>query len=138
MAKTTEARAEKEGTTEIGRKNMIPYGLYLAHGFVSPSFAAQTGFSEEDLELFWQALLRMFEDDRSASRGFMATRRLIVFRHESPLGNAPVHELFDRVQVSRKASVDVARQYTDYEVAVRDGLPAGVTLLEPKPNYAAI
>ncbi len=138
VAKTTEARAEKEGTTEIGRKNMIPYGLYLARGFVSPSFAAQTGFSEEDLELFWQALLRMFEDDRSASRGFMAARRLIVFRHESPLGNAPVHELFDRVQVTRKAGVDVARQYTDYEVEVRDGLPTGVTLLEPKPNYVAI
>ena len=138
VAKTTEARAEKEGTTEIGRKNMIPYGLYLAHGFVSPSFAAQTGFSEDDLNLFWQALLRMFEDDRSASRGFMATRALIVFKHESPLGNAPAHELFERVQVTRKPVIDVARQYSDYDVKVLDDVPAGVSILQPKPDYAAV
>ena len=103
VAKTTEARSEKEGTTEMGRKSMIPYGLYVVHGFVSPSFAAQTGFSEDDLALFWQALLRMFEDDRSASRGFMATRALIAFKHESSLGNAPAHELFERVQSNPQA-----------------------------------
>ena len=138
VAKTTEARAEKEGTTEIGRKNMIPYGLYLAHGFVSPSFAAQTGFSEDDLSLFWQALLRMFEDDRSASRGFMATRALIVFKHDSPLGNAPAHELFERVQVTRKPGIEVARQYSDYDMEVLRDVPAGVSILEPKPDYAAV
>ncbi len=138
VAKTTEARAEKAGTTEMGRKNMIPYGLYLAHGFVSPSFAAQTGFSEEDLSLFWQALLRMFEDDRSASRGFMATRALIVFKHESPLGNAPAHELFERVQVGRRPGIDVARQYSDYELEVLVDLPAGVSIIQPKPDYAAV
>ena len=138
VAKTTEARAEMEGTTEMGRKYMIPYGLYLAHGFVSPSFAAQTGFSEEDLALFWQALLRMFEDERSATRGFMSTRALIVFKHDSPLGNAPAHELFDRVQVTRKPEVEVARQYSDYTVNVLSDVPAGVTILQPKPEYAAV
>lgn len=138
VAKTTEARAEMEGTTEMGRKYMIPYGLYRAHGFVSSSFAAQTGFSEDDLALFWQALLRMFEDERSATRGFMATRALIVFKHDSPLGNAPAHELFDRVQVTRKPEIDVARQYTDYAVNVVSDVPPGVTILEPKPDYAAV
>lgn len=138
VAKTTEARAEKKGTTEIGRKNMIPYGLYRAHGFVSPSYAAQTGFSDEDLALFWQALLRMFEDDRSASRGFMATRQLLVFKHESPLGNAPAHELFDHIKVSREPDCDVARQFTDYMVRVQRDLPAGVSLLEPKANYGPV
>jgi CRISPR-associated protein Csd2 len=138
VAKTTEARAEMEGTTEMGRKNLVPYGLYLAHGFVSPSFAAQTGFSEDDLALFWQALLRMFEDDRSATRGFMATRALIAFKHDSPLGNAPAHELFERVRVVRKPGVDVARQYLDYEVQVAMDAPAGVTILQPKPDYASV
>ena len=138
VAKTTEARSEMEGTTEMGRKSMIPYGLYVAHGFVSPSFAAQTGFSEDDLALYWQALLRMFEDDRSASRGFMATRALIVFKHESPLGNAPTHELFERVQITRKQSVDVARRYSDYVVEIVDDVPAGVSMQQLKPDYAAI
>ncbi len=138
VAKTTEARSEMEGTTEMGRKSMIPYGLYVVHGFVSPSFAAQTGFSEDDLALFWQALLRMFEDDRSASRGFMATRALIVFKHESPLGNAPAHELFERVQITRKPGIDVARQYSDYVVEIVDDVPAGVSMQQLKPDYAAI
>jgi CRISPR-associated protein Csd2 len=138
VAKTTEARAEMEGTTEIGRKSMIPYGLYVAHGFLSPSFAAQTGFSEDDLALFWQALLRMFEDDRSATRGFMATRALIVFKHESPLGNAPAHELFERVQIARKPEVNVARQYSDYDVKVLEEMPAGVSIQQLRPDYAAV
>ena len=138
VAKTTEARSEMEGTTEMGRKSMIPYGLYVAHGFVSPSFAAQTGFSEDDLALYWQALLRMFEDDRSASRGFMATRALIVFKHESPLGNAPTHDLFERVQITRKQGVDVARRYSDYVVEIVDDVPAGVSMQQLKPDYAAI
>ena len=136
VAKTTEARSEKEGTTEIGRKNAIPYGLYLAHGFVSPSFARATGFSEDDLDLFWQALLRMFEDDRSASRGFMATRALIAFKHESPLGNAVAHKLFERVVVKRKDGAKPARQYSDYTVAIdRGDLPPGVTIIEPEAKY---
>lgn len=137
VAKTTEERAGKEGTTEIGRKNAIPYGLYCAHGFVSPSFAKQTGFSEADLDLFWQALLRMFEDDRSASRGLMATRRLVVFKHELPLGNAPAHELFERVQARLKDGVKAPRRYADYEVTVdRDGLPPGVSIFEPAAVYS--
>jgi CRISPR-associated protein Csd2 len=137
VAKTTEERAGKEGTTEIGRKSMIPYGLYVAHGFVSPSFAAMTGFSEADLDLFWQALLRMFEDDRSASRGLMATCDLVVFRHDSPLGNAPAHTLFDRVQVKLKEGRTVARAYSDYEVTVDEAnLPAGVSVVRPQPVYA--
>ncbi len=138
VAKTTEARAEKEGTTEMGRKNMIPYGLYRAHGFVSPSFARMTGFSEADLQLTWQALLRMFEDDRSASRGYMATRGLYVFKHTSPLGNAPAHELFDLIEVHRKPEVDVARKFSDYEVSVGTNLPAGVSLEQPRPLYGDV
>lgn len=136
VAKTTEERAGKEGTTEMGRKNMIPYGLYRAHGFVSPSFASMTGFSEADLDLFWQALLRMFEDDRSASRGFMATRKLCVFKHQSPLGNAAAHQLFDRVQVHLKEGRTVPRSYADYDVTVDEqGLPAGVSVISPEPRY---
>ena len=128
VAKTTEARAEKEGTTEIGRKNMIPYGLYLAHGFVSPSFAAQTGFSEDDLNLFWQALLRMFEDDRSASRGEMNARGLYVFKHETALGNAPAHKLFDSVTVAKKPDVKIPRAFSDYAVTFDAAtLPSGVS-----------
>lgn len=138
VAKTTVERAEKAGTTEMGRKNMIPYGLYRAYGFVSPSYARQTGFSDTDLDLFWQALLRMFEDDRSASRGFMATRRLIAFRHESPLGNAPAQDLLERVEVHRKPGVDVARQFADYEVSVNvTELPAGVSVVEPHADYGS-
>jgi CRISPR-associated protein Csd2 len=98
----------------------------------------QSGFSEEDLELTWQALLRMFEDDRSASRGLMATRDLVVFRHESPLGNAPAHELFERVRVERKPGVTAARAFSDYVVTVDDtGLPPGVTVLRPQPSYGS-
>lgn len=136
VAKTTEARAEKAGTTEIGRKAVVPYGLYRAHGFVSPSFARQTGFSDEDLALFWQALRRMFEEDRSANRGFMATRKLVVFKHQSPLGNAPAHELFERVRVERRPPVGVARSFDDYTVTVNtEGLPPGVSVFEPKAEY---
>jgi CRISPR-associated protein Csd2 len=117
----------------------VPYGLYKAHGFVSPSFAKDTGFSEEDLDLLWQALLRMFDDDRSASRGFMATRALIVFRHDSPLGNAPAQDLFDLVDVERKEDVTAARSYSHYNVTVNEaGLPAGVTIERPKARYGEV
>ncbi len=132
MAVATEAEAEKqEGDNRtMGRKHTVPYGLYRAHGFVSAFLAKQTGFSEEDLQLLWQALTQMFEHDRSAARGEMATRGLYVFKHESELGNAPAHALFDRVLVKRKEGVDVPRRFEDYQVAASDAdLPAGVKLL---------
>ncbi len=113
--------------TEIGRKAIVPYGLYKAHGFFNPHFAARTGASSEDLELFWQALQGMWDLDRSASRGLMACRGLYVFSHESPLGNAPAHKLFERVQVSRRPSEMAARRFEDYEVSVNAAdLPPGV------------
>lgn len=129
VAITTEADAEKKGT-EMGRKYIVPYGLYRAEGYVSANLARKTtGFSEEDLELLWQAILNMFENDHSAARGKMAVRELIVFRHDSELGNAPAYKLFDAVQVTRKESVTVPRSYGDYTVTVADTLPAGVTCL---------
>ncbi len=129
VAITTEADAEKKGT-EMGRKYIVPYGLYRAEGYVSANLARKTtGFSEEDLELLWQAILNMFENDHSAARGKMAVRELIVFRHDSELGNAPAYKLFDAVQVTRKEGVTVPRCYRDYTVTVADTLPAGVTCL---------
>lgn len=132
MAVATEAEAEKqEGDNRtMGRKHTVPYGLYMAHGFVSSFLAKQTGFSEEDLELLWQALCQMFEHDRSAARGEMTTRGLYVFKHDSELGNAPAHALFERVQTKLKEGVSAPRSFDDYDVAVQDAnLPAGVTLL---------
>jgi CRISPR-associated protein Csd2 len=117
--------------TEFGRKNLIPYGLYRCHGFISAHLANETGFSDDDLALFWQALTQMFDHDRSASRGTMAPQKLVVFKHPSALGSAPAHKLFDRVRVVRKPGVAVARCFTDYEVTVnRDGLPAAIELLD--------
>lgn len=130
MAVATEAEAEKQGgdNRTMGRKHTVPYGLYVAHGFVSSFLAKQTGFSEDDLELLWQSLAQMFEHDRSAARGEMATRGLYVFKHDSELGNAPAHALFDRIKAERK--VDVPRSFSDYEVTVNEtALPAGVSLL---------
>jgi CRISPR-associated protein Csd2 len=129
MAVTTEKEAEKQegGNRTMGRKEIVPYGLYRAHGFVSPHLAAQTGFNGDDLELLWQGLEKMFEFDRSAARGEMATRRLVVFEHESPLGNAPAHRLFDRLRVQRRDDSRPPREYTDYDVTLdATGLPAGV------------
>lgn len=129
VAITTEADAEKKGT-EMGRKYIVPYGLYRAEGYVSANLARKTtGFSEEDLALLWQAILNMFENDRSAARGKMAVRELIVFRHDSELGNAPAYKLFDAVQITRNEGVTVPRSYRDYTVAVAEPLPAGVTCL---------
>ena len=130
MAVATEAEAEKqEGDNRtMGRKHTVPYGLYVAHGFISSFLAKQTGFSDDDLELLWQALAQMFEHDRSAARGEMATRGLYVFKHESELGNAPAHALFERIRARKK--VDVPRSFADYEVTVNDAdMPAGVSLL---------
>ena len=127
VAITTEADAESKDT-EMGRKHIVPYGLYRAEGFVSANLARKvTGFSQEDLELLWQAILNMFENDHSAARGKMAVRELIVFRHESELGNAPAYKLFDTVSVARKEGVVAPRQYSDYTVSVDENLPAGVT-----------
>ncbi len=125
---TTETDAEKK-STEMGRKYIIPYGLYRAEGYVSANLARRvTGFSEEDLALLWEAILNMFECDHSAARGKMALRELIVFRHDSELGNAPAYKLFDAVKVERtEGSVGPARAYSDYVVTVDEAsIPAGV------------
>lgn len=132
MAVATEAEAEKQSgdNRTMGRKHTVPYGLYMAHGFVSAFLAEQTGFGEDDLTLLWQALGQMFEHDRSAARGEMATRGLYVFKHESKLGNAPAHALFERIKPKLKEGVAVARAFEDYDVAVdEDNLPAGVSLV---------
>ena len=127
VAITTEADAEKKGT-EMGRKHIVPYALYRAEGFVSANLARKTtGFSEDDLALLWQAILNMFENDHSAARGKMAVRELIVFKHESELGNAPSYKLFDTVTVSRNDGVDIPRSYRDYTVTVAENIPDGVT-----------
>ena len=127
VAITTEADAEKKNS-EMGNKHIVPYGLYRAEGYVSANLARKTtGFSDEDLQLLWQAILNMFENDHSAARGKMAVRELIVFKHDSELGNAPAYKLFDSVTVQRKPDVDAARSYRDYTVTVADTLPEGVT-----------
>lgn len=129
MAVTNVRDLEKERT--IGRKEILPYGLYVAHGFVNPFLAAQTGFSGADLELLWQALVGMFEMDRSAARGEMTTRRLVVFEHDTPLGNAPAHRLFELVKATRVDTAKPPRAFTDYSVSV-DGanVPAGIRVVE--------
>lgn len=114
-----------------GRKATVPYGLYVCHGFISANLANQTGFSEEDLELFWDALKNMFDIDRSAARGLMSAQKLIVFKHESVLGNAPANKLFDLITVEKKQDVDVPRSFSDYNVNIdKDNLPQGVTIEE--------
>jgi len=133
MAVATQAEADKQGgdNRTMGRKFTIPYGLYEAHGFISAPLAKQTGFSEEDLNLFWDALSNMFDHDRSAARGEMAPRKLIVFKHESELGNAPAQKLFDLVKVKKNAGLGDAppRTFSDYTVTVGQP-PAGVELIE--------
>lgn len=130
IAITTEADAEKKGT-EMGRKYIVPYGLYRAEGYISANLARKTtGFSQEDLELLWQAILNMFELDHSAARGKMAVRELIVFRHSSEFGSAPAYKLFDLVKAERKAEVTAPRCYADYQVLVHEeNLPDGVSCL---------
>lgn len=152
MAATTEKDAEEKGGRTMGRKHIVPYGLYRVHGYVSAPLASHetkgTGFSEDDLELLWQALGNMFDHDRSAARGEMASRKLILFRHDSKLGNAQAQSLFDRVKtlrVHQGAAHEIgsegyykntdnwppARKWEDYRVTIdRDGLPAGVEIIE--------
>ena len=128
VAITTEADAEKKNT-EMGRKYIVPYGLYRAEGYVSANLARKTtGFSEEDLELLWTAILNMFENDHSAARGKMAVRELIVLKHNCELGCAQAHKLFDLVKVEHKDGVTAPRSYGDYTVSVDEThLPSGVT-----------
>lgn len=129
MAVTNERDLEKERT--MGRKFTVPYGLYRTHGFISAPLAEQTGFSEEDLGLFWQALINMFDHDRSAARGEMAAQKLIVFKHDSELGNAPAHKLFELVQVKKETKDTPARTFSDYDVLIDKGaIPAGVEIME--------
>ncbi|WP_010626369.1 type I-C CRISPR-associated protein Cas7/Csd2 [Halomonas sp. KM-1] len=131
MAVTNERDLEKERT--MGRKHIIPYGLYRAHGYISAKLAERTGFSDDDLELLWRALVNMFEHDRSAARGEMSARKLIVFKHDNPMGNAPAHLLFDSVKVERVEGEErtPARHYSDYRVSVdAEALPAGVSVDE--------
>lgn len=146
---------DRDNERTMGRKHIVPYGLYRAHGFISARLANDqrkgTGFSDEDLDTFWQALEQMFDHDRSAARGQMNARKLLVFKHESDLGNAPAQALFDRISVKRRGpdgslrdpegadanqngsqeALPPARKFGDYEVSIaRDGLPSGVTLHE--------
>lgn len=128
MAVTNQKDVDKERT--MGRKQYVPYGLYRVNGFISASLAEKTGFSQADLDLFFEALMNMFENDRSAARGLMTSRKLYVFEHESKLGNAPAHALFDTV-MARRVSDGPARAYSDYEiVADKSAVPEGVTLHE--------
>lgn len=132
MAVATEKEAEKQSgdNRTMGRKATVPYGLYVCHGFISANLAQQTGFSEEDLELFWDALKNMFDVDRSAARGLMSAQKLIVFKHDSVLGNAPANKLFDLVKIEKEYD-GAPRSFSDYTVTIdKSGLPANVTVEE--------
>lgn len=130
MAVATEKEAEKQGgdNRTMGRKATVPYGLYVCHGFISANLANQTGFSEEDLALFWDALKNMFDVDRSAARGLMSAQKLIVFKHDSVLGNAPANKLFDLVSIE-KNTAEAPRSFGDYTVKVNESaIPQGVSV----------
>lgn len=132
MAVATEKEAEKQGgdNRTMGRKATVPYGLYVCHGFISASLANQTGFSDEDLELFWDALKNMFDVDHSAAQGLMSAQKLIVFKHDSVLGNAPANKLFDLVKI-RKSCDGTPRSFDDYTVKIdREGIPVNVQVEE--------
>lgn len=133
MAVATEKEAADQSgdNRTMGRKFTIPYGLYRANAFVNPFFAEQTGFSDADLNIFWDALIKMFDFDRSAARGLMSTQKLIVFKHASKLGNAPANALFDSVKVARKPDVTAPRDFSDYDVTLPalDAFP-GVEIIE--------
>ena len=125
-----EADAQDGDNRTMGRKTYVPYGLYRMHGFISAPLAKQTGFSEDDLELFWNALLNMFDHDRSAARGEMAAQKLIVFKHDSELGNAPAQKLFDLVKIERVGDTEMPpRSFKDYKVEVGEA-PEGVEMIE--------
>ena len=129
QARTTEDRQETGGT-EMGRKSIIPYALYRAEGYISAALAQKmTGLSDDDVELLWDAIVNMFENDHSAARGKMCMRKLYIFKHDSTLGNCPSHVLFDKVEVSLKEEKP-PRQFADYTIHVDDAMPEGVTLIE--------
>lgn len=120
VAITTEKDAENK-STEMGRKNIVPYGLYLVEGYISANLARKvTGFSEEDLDLLWEAIINMFENDHSAARGKMAVRELIVFKHSKELGDCPAYKLFDAVEVRKKEEIEYPRKYQDYTVQIHE------------------
>ncbi|MCK9438209.1 MAG: type I-C CRISPR-associated protein Cas7/Csd2 [Synergistaceae bacterium] len=133
MAVATEAEAEKQGgdNRTMGRKFTVPYGLYYSKGFISAHLAAQTGFDEVDLELFWEALKNMFDHDHSAARGMMSTRKLIVFKHSTALGSAPAHKLFDAIKIEKKDQTKPSRTFDDYTVTIdKSSIPEGVEVIE--------
>lgn len=133
MAVSSEDEAKKQSgdNRTMGRKSTVPYGLYLCHGFISANLAKQTGFDEDDLDLFWDALKNMFDVDRSAARGLMSAQKLIVFKHDSELGNAPANKLFDLVKVEKKDESKVARSFADYSVEIdKVNVPANVEVVE--------
>lgn len=128
---TRQARTNESDSATMGRKSIVPYGLYSADGYVSAMLAQKiTKFSEEDLELLWKAIINMFEHDRSAARGKMCVRKLYVFKHDSLLGNAPANVLFDKIVISKKDGVEVPRSFNDYEITVDKNMPEGVELQE--------
>lgn len=124
-------QSEKTGTmTEMGKKNVVPYALYRAEGYVSAMLAQKsTGFNEDDLALLWDALINMFEHDHSAARGKVAVRKLIVFKHDSMLGNAPSVVLFDKIKIAKKPGVEYPRAYSDYDISIDETMPAGVEMI---------
>ena len=134
MAVATRKEAEKQqgDNRTMGRKHIVPYGLYRTEGYVSAFLANQTEFSDEDLDLLWEALMNMFEHDHSAARGKMSARKLIVFKHDSELGNAPSHKLFDAVKVQRRTNLEIpSRSFDDYVVEIsKDNIPSGVEIIE--------
>jgi CRISPR-associated protein Csd2 len=135
ITRVTVTRSGEEKKTEMGRKHIVPYGLYRAEGYISAKLANDqskgTGLSDSDVELIWDAIINMFEHDHSAARGKMATRKLIVFKHDSELGNAPSHKLFELVKVSRLDELKPPRSFTDYKVEImKDEVPNGVIIIE--------
>lgn len=127
MAKTTEERREQSGENEMGKKSVIPYGLYRTEGYVSAALAQKvTGITENDMELLWESILHMFDEDHSAARGKMTVRGLYVFKHNSVWGNAPSNILFEKIQVKKKDGVAAPRQFSDYDVTVEENMPDGV------------
>lgn len=129
QALTSEADKGKDNT--MGKKNIVPYGLYRAEGFISANISQKTtGFDEEDLHLLWEAIINMFEHDRSAARGMMATRKLYVFKHDSKLGNAPAHKLFEKIKINKKQEVNNPRSFSDYTIEVNENMPEGVELTQ--------
>ncbi|MBQ8723911.1 MAG: type I-C CRISPR-associated protein Cas7/Csd2 [Opitutales bacterium] len=131
VATEKEAKDQSGDNRTMGRKVTVPYGLYRENGFVNPFFADQTGFGEDDLKLLWDALKNMFDLDRSAARGLMASRKLIVFKHKDKLGSAPASVLFDAVKIEKKPGVEVPRDFSDYTVTVDESkIPEGVEVIE--------